>query len=137
MEQTIEETALDIAGEREVRAMLACVIKRSLTVLKTHVGARAAAEELSREMPEIAERGYKLTGQFLAKVHDGLEHYVDQIQHDEPMIAIEQALQMILLILTHQTLRPRKHFPTNEEALTGMLVEAACGVLKVDAKRNN
>ena len=131
MEQTIDHLVKDIQKDEDIRSMLTRVLSLALIALSSHVGARAAVVDLSHEAPEIAERGYQLTNRFLSQMRDKFDVFHEQIGHPDPTVAIENALQLNLIVLTQHTLRPRRYLPKDNEALIGVLVDAACGILKL------
>ncbi|OAN68078.1 TetR/AcrR family transcriptional regulator [Seohaeicola saemankumensis] len=131
MEQTIDHLVEDIQEGEDIRSMFTRVLSLALIALSSHVGARAAVVDLSHDAPEIAERGYQLTNRFLSQMRDKFDVFHGQIGHPDPTVAIENALQLNLIVLTQHTLRPRKYLPKENEALIGVLVDAACGILKL------
>ena len=131
MEQTIDHLVEDIQEGEDIRSMFTRVLSLVLIALSSHVGARAAVVDLSHDAPEIAERGYQLTNRFLSQMRDKFDVFHGQIGHPDPTVAIENALQLNLIVLTQHTLRPRKYLPKENEALIGVLVDAACGILKL------
>jgi len=131
MEQTIDHLVEDIQEDEDIRSMFTRVLSLALIALSSHVGARAAVVDLSHEAPEIAERGYQLTNRFLSQMRDKFDVFHGQIGHPEPSVALENALQLNLIVLTQHTLRPRRHLPKDNEVLISVLVDAACGILKL------
>ena len=131
MEQTIDHLVEDIQEDEDIRSMFTRVLSLALIALSSHVGARAAVVDLSQEAPEIAERGYQLTNRFLSQMRDKFDVFHGQIGHPDPTVAIENALQLNLIVLTQHTLRPRRYLPKDNDSLIGVLVGAACGILKL------
>lgn len=131
MEQTIDHLVEDIQEDEDIRSMFTRVLSLALIALSSHVGARAAVVDLSQEAPEIAERGYQLTNRFLSQMRDKFDVFHGQIGHPDPTVAIENALQLNLIVLTQHTLRPRRYLPKDNDSLIGVLVDAACGILKL------
>jgi hypothetical protein len=131
MEQTIDHLVEDIQEDEDIRSMFTRVLSLALIALSSHVGARAAVVDLSHEAPEIAERGYQLTNRFLSQMRDKFDVFHGQIGHPEPSVALENALQLNLIVLTQHTLRPRRHLPKDNVVLISVLVDAACGILKL------
>ena len=131
MEQTIDQLVYETREDEDIRSMLTRVLSHAHIALSGHVGAREAIVDLSHEAPEIAERSYQLTNRFLAQMRGKFDVFHGQINHPNPTAAIENALQMTLIVLTQHTLRARRHLPKDTEDLISVLVDAACGILKL------
>ena len=136
MEQMIVMLVNETRRDEDIQSMLARVLGYAHIALSAHVGALAAILDLSHEAPEITERGYQLTNRFLAQMRDKFDVFHGQINHPDPTFAIENALQMTLIVLTQNTLRPRRHLPTDNDELISVLVDAACGILKLSETRD-
>jgi AcrR family transcriptional regulator len=99
--------------------------------LKSHVGARLAAEEMMFDRPDLRAATLGLTDRYIEKMSSVVTIYPDQIGHNKPIRALENTIQMMAMVLTSQSLRPTHHLPFGDEELVALLVQVACGILHV------
>jgi len=104
--------------------------KMAHQLLKNHLGARLAAEELVYQgESNLKDQAYQLTDKYVTSLTRLIPLYKEQIGNTNPEAAMANALQMIAMVMTSQTMRPTRHLPDNEDAFITILVEAAGGIL--------
>jgi AcrR family transcriptional regulator len=99
--------------------------------LKSHVGTRIAADELMFNRPDLRDAALKLTDRYIERMSGVVIIYADQIVVNQPIRALENAIQMMAMTLTFQSLRPTHHLPLEDKELVAFLVQVACSILQV------
>jgi|GEM_PF-1598099 len=129
--ETVDQFTYSRKTEPFVSQAIQKVSMLALGQLKNHLGVRTAAEELMFDRPDLRAVAEELTDKYMNKMFGIVIIYADQIGHNKPIRAIENATQVMALILTSQSLRPTPHLPFADEELVALLVHIACAILQV------
>jgi len=126
----IDTAQYSLSTEPKLSQVLYKAGKMAHQLLKTHLGARRAAEELVyRGEGNLKGEAYQLTDKYIASMTHLIPLYKEQIGNINPEAAMANALQMMAMVITSQTMRPTRHLPDSEDAFIAVLVEAAGGIL--------
>lgn len=127
----LEETSVTMQTQPRIEDALHVACDTALKTLINHVGARLAAEELIYDQSHTRDSANMITDRFITQMNKLIPIYTNQIGHPNPLEAMENAVQVIAMVLTNQTLRPTSHLPKDHEQLIQIMIASACGILQV------